>query len=1712
MVNHQITDQKTGQRNGSSATRFLFLILISCVCCDAWAFSSGITGRSGKQGVTCSASGCHSGQSYNSSLTYNSALQVSPGSLNDIDLLLQFTPPAGVSGVGAGINVALSDNGGTLIAGSGTRVSGNELVHTGPASSANNQVNWSFSWRAPDTTGTVVMFACSEAVNVDSSNSGDENNTACVQTSIEVTANDTVDSCADSIAGIDCFLNPTEEIEGAIDSAGDIDFYEIAIDTSGILTLYSEGDVDTVGVLYRAPATGNGDHIAANNNSGEGTNFHIEQAVTPGTYYIHVRGLRDTDTGDYVLNSEFTASGGGGDTCNDTIPLTNCLLGVNDVVTGAVDTGGDIDFYEITVTTAGTLSLYSRGNVDTVGVLYQAPATGNGDHVAADNNSGEGTNFRMDFGVSPGTYYVHVRGLRDSDLGEYELVSEFSASSGSDSCNDTIPQVNCTLGVDDEVAGTVDAAGDIDFYEMTVTTAGTLTLYSEGDVDTVGVLYRAPATGNGDHIAANNNSGEGTNFHIEQAVTPGTYYIHVRGLRDTDTGDYVLNSEFTASGGGGDTCNDTIPLTNCLLGVNDVVTGAVDTGGDIDFYEITVTTAGTLSLYSRGNVDTVGVLYQAPATGNGDHVAADNNSGEGTNFRMDFGVSPGTYYVHVRGLRDSDLGEYELVSEFSASSGSDSCNDTIPQVNCTLGVDDEVAGTVDAAGDIDFYEMTVTTAGTLTLYSEGDVDTVGVLYRAPATGNGDHIAANNNSGEGTNFRIEQAVTPGTYYIHVRGLRDTDTGDYVLISEFSGSSTSPQAFFERDVSEQIIQSRCINCHVSGGAASQSRLQFVNAQTNGHQGTNFQVWQAFMSLSDVNSSYVLSKVQGQLGHGGGQQLVQGTDDFIALSQFLELLTGESVEPSAKGFWLGASFLSAKETLRRASVLLTGGLPSEQQLNEVTENNLATYIEGLMDGDGFHQFLIEGANDRLLTDKWLYSHPDAFDGNFVYFPALAEKHYAYQLADREQEYWDWWQQGKLAFSRAPLELIAYVVENDKPYTEILTADYTMLNPFTNEAYRGDARFASTDTLHDFKPGKIRGFMLQDAGFEVNYETDNNGVQILSEGTNITWPHAGVLNELAFLNRYPSTATNRNRARARWTYYHFLGFDIEASAARTQDPDALADKDNPTMKNPACIVCHEIMDPVAGAFQNYGDAGYYRDQWGGMDSLAESYKWDDQDSPYQQGDTWYRDMRTPGFEGVDAPDADNSLQWLARQITQDPRFASAAVKFWWPKVFGQEPIQAPEVASDADYAQKVAAFNAQSAFIHEMAEDLTGHWRLKRTLANMMSSNWFRLKGFSGQVPQGQEKVSAGTERLLTPEELERKTKRLTGYAWNERTHDYSYRFTLSNLTEDYLLTYGGIDSDGINERARDMTSIMSQVALTHAVEISCPVVVQEFIKPDSQRMLFAGIEKTVTPVSVASQTFQVSGAWQDNNRAYRQVADMGIGQHELTISFTNDTWIQSSQRDLNLILNRMRVYSETDEVIDIEASELIEWNETECGHDWHNQSEDSTTSSDWIIYGNCSVNLPVTISTAGRYNIEVEAYYSDWDKNGNIYPPEEGLGPADMLVSVNVTDPVQQQSTGAVLIRQKLVELHDVLWGESLSANDPEINATYQLFVSSWQAKQTRSNWRHIAEDGVNCNFDWGKYDEPENDIWGWNKGDDPFYTMSAWRTVMTYMLSDYKYLYE
>ena len=612
-------------------------------------------------------------------------------------------------------------------------------------------------------------------------------------------------------------------------------------------------------------------------------------------------------------------------------------------------------------------------------------------------------------------------------------------------------------------------------------------------------------------------------------------------------------------------------------------------------------------------------------------------------------------------------------------------------------------------------------------------------------------------------------------------------------------------------------------------------------------------------------------------------------------------------------------------------------------------------------------------------------------------------------------------------------------------------------------------------------------------------------------------------FLLRYPTTATNRNRARSRWTYYHFLGVDIEKSAARTTDPDALADTDNPTLKNPACGVCHQLMDPVAGSYQNYGEEGMYRDEWGGMDSLARLYKRprDGSESPYREGDTWYRDMRKPGFGTDLAPSADNSLQWLAKQIVADPRFAEATVKFWWPAIMRTEVTSPPEDQTDSDFAARLAAATAQQAEVKRLASDFRRGieggkpFNGRDLLTEIVLSPWFRAESMAEADPVRKAALNlAGAERLLTPEELERKTEAITGYVWGRRIAQNVEDGNASNLDAPraersrYELMYGGIDSDGITVRAGDMTPLMAAVAQKHAIEVSCPIIQREFfLLPDAERHIFGGIDATVSPVSERHLAAAITATSSWSPQTVSLAMSLAAGAKNVRLSFTNDFWDAATQGDRNLHLDAIVLRDRGGSVVDrIELESLAPQAKPDCNY-----------PGDGHFSLNCqgSLNVSLSIPADGEYRIDVIAYQQ-----------AAGGEPANLEISI---ESLGGTSLGARAIRSKLAELHEVLYGVQVAEDSPDVEEAFQLFVEVWERKRlTGSGSSHFEE--YECNVSDSLYfDGLVDDAWAYNRWGhsqisrqawdyrnqidrgDPNHVARTWVVVLAYLLSDYRYLY-
>ena len=950
--------------------------------------------------------------------------------------------------------------------------------------------------------------------------------------------------------------------------------------------------------------------------------------------------------------------------------------------------------------------------------------------------------------------------------------------------------------------------------------------------------------------------------------------------------------------------------------------------------------------------------------------------------------------------------------------------------------------------------------------------------------------------------------------------------------------APSTLFSDFISSPIVQSRCIYCHVEGGASGHTRLVLTPQDVEGHEATNLAVFQDFLDTVEGGADLILNKIQGAEAHGGGVQVAAGSTDFANMERFLRALGGETTSGllSPDTLFSGVTMASSARTLRRAALLFAGRLPTQAELNAViygNESTLRRTIRDLMTGRGFHDFLIRSANDRLLTDAELES---VVQGNEPRFVAHTNK--LWELADQAvkngYDRLSWYppyrfysQAVQYGMARAPLELIAHVVENDLPYTEILTADYIMANPEAALAYGADTEFDDPEDPTEFKPSEILSYYRRDNS-QILERDPLRGRRVINPGNLRTdYPHAGVLNTTVFLKRYPTTPTNRNRARSRWTYYHFLGFDIEKSAARTTDLDALADTNNPTMNNPACTVCHIPMDPVAGTFQNYGNTGMFRDQRGGMDSLPELYKYpkDGTTSPYQRGDTWFRDVRAPGFDGMTAPSADNSLQWLAEKIVADERFASAAVRFWWPAIMGVELVEPPTDPSDSDFDVMLVASSAQALEIDALAQSFRDGFdggtpfNAKDLLTEIALSPWFRAESVTGGNETRMAALrDAGVARLLTPEELVAKTDAITGYVWGRRfQRPFGFEEPRSKLhnpqgVAGYQLLYGGIDSNWITERTGDMTALMASVAQSHAVEVSCPIVRRElFFWPDEKRLLFDGISRLDTPLSEGGASFEITATSADSQQLVALEVPLRAGSQTVSLAFTNDSTFgqndsEGKPLDRNLNLDRLVVRNSSGVVVS--EVELETLDRQRCGR---------PREGFYFMGNNCSLQVPIEVSSRGVYSVEIQAH-------------QEPAGDQAARLDVDVRSE-GGQSRGEMAIRRKLADLHRKFYGVTVGVSSPDVNEAFDLFLEAWNRRRTLGDKGFFNGD-LKCSetADHRYFEGLADDaLWFQSRGasqldydvlrafrremniNDSNHVAEAWVVTLAYMLTDYRYLY-
>ncbi len=648
----------------------------------------------------------------------------------------------------------------------------------------------------------------------------------------------------------------------------------------------------------------------------------------------------------------------------------------------------------------------------------------------------------------------------------------------------------------------------------------------------------------------------------------------------------------------------------------------------------------------------------------------------------------------------------------------------------------------------------------------------------------------------------------------------------------GCAAAVDNYFENEVWAKVGVQKCLTCHRKGGDAEDSKFVLIDPRKR--EGLdrdeamrhNRAAFARIAAVKEKDKSRLLLKVVGELDHGGSDVLPADSAGYRILADFVGRVNGLGTgktpavvpDPKAPPFFQGVVMLDDRRLLRRVTLSLAGRLPTDAEFTAIARDGpkaMPAILDAVMKEDAFYDRLREGFNDIFLT-LGVDGNADQTCLSYEHFEKTRHWYQKFDLShikdkdERQRTEWKIAAEYRKALLGEPMKLIEHIVRNDKPFTEIVTADYIMVSPYSARGYgvfdEVKGKFKNPDDPFEYVPVKLKALVGRSRPED-------------QESATGFYPHAGLLSTFQYLTRYPTTETNRNRLRARMYYQHFLGVDVLELAARVSDAASVTAKYKiPTMQASECVVCHKTLDPVAGLFQDYwrfADQGVYGKRKGG----------------------WFNDMFAAGFEGDDLPAGERwrSLQWLGERTAKDPRFAVAMTEHVYYILTGRKVLLAPKDLEDPLYPAKLRAYSEQRRQTEAIAARFArSGFNLKAVFKDWIASDFYRADGLATAVKEPcrrAELEDVGLMRMLSPEQVERKIGAVFGEKWGR-------------LTDQLATLYGGIDSKEVTDRATDPSGAMGAIQRTLSNDVACKHVARDFARPASERRLFPGIEPSVLP----------------------------------------------------------------------------------------------------------------------------------------------------------------------------------------------------------------------------------------------------------------------------
>lgn len=328
-------------------------------------------------------------------------------------------------------------------------------------------------------------------------------------------------------------------------------------------------------------------------------------------------------------------------------------LSLDTTTAGQLEKGRDVDFFRIDTLGAGTLSIFSTGATDVVGTLYNSSGT----VLRTDDNSAGAPNFQIvRVPTTSATYFLRVSGRSTATVGNYQVRADFT------------PDPNAIPVTSVRRSGTAIAMNrTINFGTLTVGASTTPITYSivnvgRGPLNISDVTITGPQASSFTLVTQPSDvvpAGKSTSFQLQcSPLVSGVVTAQLQILsNDPARSPYPLNLTATGRGVTGDDHGNTRDSAT-LVSIPSSTAGRINTGTDVDFFRLSLTSGRTLTLRTTSSVDTYGLLYNSSGS---IIVENDDASDSNTNFSITRFLPAGTYYLAVEGYSSRDTGPYTLL-------------------------------------------------------------------------------------------------------------------------------------------------------------------------------------------------------------------------------------------------------------------------------------------------------------------------------------------------------------------------------------------------------------------------------------------------------------------------------------------------------------------------------------------------------------------------------------------------------------------------------------------------------------------------------------------------------------------------------------------------------------------------------------------------------------------------------------------------------------------------------------------------------------------------------------------------------------------------------------------------------------------------------------------------------------------------------------------